>query len=388
MKIGILATVSKEGGGVYQYTHSLIESLIKFTEHDYLIVKNSEFIMPQLTNKNYRRVEITTNPSSLQMKVRRAIYVNFPIMKNFFDVSGSYKIIKNYKFDLVINPVISLVPLYIDSKHIVTIHDLQHKYYPDFFSLKERLQRAYIYKNAAKNALLVACESNFVKQDIMKFLKISEQKIRVIPSPPPQSLRVSDVNVEKSEEIKNKYNLTNKFLFYPAHFWYHKNHLKLIQSINFLKEKYKEEITLILIGSKKNNFENSMKEIKYLNLEKQIRYLGYIPEEDIPCLYKLSTALVLPTLFESVSMPIWEAFYLGVPVISSNVCALPEQVGDAGLLFDPNNIEDMAEKIYRIWADENLRKEFIQKGYERVKDLTLENYAKQWEKVIEEAMSK
>lgn len=56
----------------------------------------------------------------------------------------------------------------------------------------------------------------------------------------------------------------------------------------------------------------------------------------------------MPTLFESVSLPIWESFYLGVPVVSSDVCALPEQVGDAGLLFDPNNVEDMAEKIYKI----------------------------------------
>jgi len=83
-----------------------------------------------------------------------------------------------------------------------------------------------------------------------------------------------------------------------------------------------------------------------------------------------------------VSMPIWEAFYLGVPVLSSNVCALPEQVGDAGLLFDPYNIEDMAEKIYKIWVDENLRAELVKKGYDRIKNLTLENYAKQWEDVI------
>jgi glycosyltransferase involved in cell wall biosynthesis len=96
----------------------------------------------------------------------------------------------------------------------------------------------------------------------------------------------------------------------------------------------------------------------------------------------------MPTLFESVSLPIWEAFYLGVPVVSSNVCALPEQVGDAGLIFDPYNIEDMAEKIYKVWKDNALRQELIKKGYERIKDLTLENYAKQWKSVIEEVMKK
>jgi len=108
----------------------------------------------------------------------------------------------------------------------------------------------------------------------------------------------------------------------------------------------------------------------------------------MPYLYKLSTALVMPTLFESLSIPIWEAFYLGVPVVSSNVCALPEQVGDAGLLFDPNDVEDMAGKIYRIWIDEDLRKELIQRGYERIKDLTFEKYAKDWESIIDEVLGK
>ena len=74
-------------------------------------------------------------------------------------------------------------------------------------------------------------------------------------------------------------------------------------------------------------------------------------------------------------------------MVSSNVCALPEQVGDAGLIFDPFNIEDIAEKIYNIWIDENLRAELVQKGYNRIKDLTLENYAKQWEDVIKEALN-
>jgi len=181
-----------------------------------------------------------------------------------------------------------------------------------------------------------------------------------------------------------KYDLPERYIFYPAQFWFHKNHIKLLEALSLLRNKYNTIVPLILVGSKKNNFDNVMKAIEKLNLERQVKYLGYVPDEDMPYLYKLSTALVMPTLFESVSMPIWEAFYLGVPVVSSNVCALPEQVGNAGLLFDPFNIEDIAEKIYKIWIDENLRTELVQKGYNRIKDLTLENYAKQWEDVIEE----
>jgi len=121
-------------------------------------------------------------------------------------------------------------------------------------------------------------------------------------------------------------------------------------------------------------------------LHSQIKILGYVPNEDIVGLYKNALALVMPTFFGPTNIPIVEAFFLGVPVVCSNVYAMPEQVGEAWLLFDPNNIDDMAEKIYTAWTDENLRKIFIQKGYERAKDMTLENHAKQWEKVIEAAI--
>jgi glycosyltransferase involved in cell wall biosynthesis len=79
--------------------------------------------------------------------------------------------------------------------------------------------------------------------------------------------------------------------------------------------------------------------------------------------------------------------FLGCPVVSSNVCALPEQVGDAGIVFDPYNIEDMAKKIHTIWKDETLRMDLVKKGYAKVKNLTIENYAKQWEIIIKEVLS-
>lgn len=77
---------------------------------------------------------------------------------------------------------------------------------------------------------------------------------------------------------------------------------------------------------------------------------------------------------------------LGTSIVCSNLFSMPEQIGETGLLFDPFSAEDIAEKIYRIWTDEDLRQNLIKKGYERVKGMTLENYAKQWEKVIDEAL--
>jgi len=386
VKIGILGLVSRKGGGVFQYTCSLIEALIGCSKYkqNLFIIKSKE-LGTQNLNSCENLIELNTESSNLTLKILKALYIKIPSIRNILDVSGDYKIIKD-SINLVINPIISLIPVYLNKPYIVTIHDLQHKYYPQFFTFKQRLSRNFVYKNVAKSAVLVVCESNFVKNDIIKFLDILPDKIRVIPSPPPSYLVKIKIQEEYSKEMKSKHSLPERFLFYPAQFWRNKNHINLLKAISLVKKRYRENVSLVLVGSKKNNFENTVNEIRKLNLEDQIKYLGYASDKDIPSLYKLSTALVVPTFFESVSMPIWEAFYLGTPVISSNVCALPEQIGDAGLLFNPNDIGDMAEKIYKMWIDENLRQELIKKGYWRARDLTLENYAEQWEKIIDEAI--
>ncbi len=382
MKVGILSITSPDGGGVYQYTLSLLECLQNHScnDFDYIQIRYPDF--PKILEND---IVINQKRSSLVTKLRRVVYTYTGLKVG--NIIGQFN--NNYlkDLDLLISPLITLIPYFIGKPYIVTIHDFQHKYYPEFFTLRERIIRDISY-NTGRFAKIVICESNFVKQDIIRFLNVPDKKICVLPSPPPQYIREINFDTQRLKKIKTLYKLAGSFLFYPAQFWYHKNHIKLIEALYKIKEIHKEIIPLVLVGSKKNNFENVIRKIKDLDMEKQVRYLGYVPEDDMSYLYKLATALVMPTLFESVSLPIWEAFYLGTPVVSSNVCALPEQVGDAGLLFDPNNIEDMAEKIYRIWTDEELRKELVQKGYERVKDLTLENYAKQWEKLIAEVVGR
>jgi len=380
MKIGVLTISSPDGGGVYQYTLSLLEALkLIRSKFDFVQIRYPDF--PKILDKD---IIINKQKSSIALKIKRIVhaYTNIVIgnlIPNIHDKLAS--------IDLIISPAISLLPFHMKKMYIVTIHDFQQEYYPNFFTLKERISRKIVYRTGQK-ASLVICESDFVKRDIMKFLNVSEQKIKVISSPPPSYLQKIEIIIDKLKEIKDKYNLPERYIFYPAQFWFHKNHIKLLEALSLLRNKYNTIVPLILVGSKKNNFNNVMKAINKLNLERQVKYLGYVPDEEMPYLYKLSTALVMPTLFESVSMPIWEAFYLGCTVVSSNVCALPEQVGDAGLLFDPNNVENMAERIYKIWTDKNLRQELIQKGYERVKDFTIENYAKKWEKIIEEVVLK
>ena len=109
-------------------------------------------------------------------------------------------------------------------------------------------------------------------------------------------------------------------------------------------------------------------------------------EKEIVALYKKSIALIFPSLFGPTDIPCLEAMVLGVPIACSNLFEIPNQVGNAALLFNPFKTEDITEKIYRIWTNEKVRKELIENGKIMSKNITLENYAKNWGKTIEEAL--
>jgi len=230
--------------------------------------------------------------------------------------------------------------------------------------------------------------STFIKEKLIEHYKVPESKIKVLFSIP--ELRVNtEVSRASLDRARKKYNLPSRFLFFPSTILDTKNHLRLLRAIRALKDRG-VLVNLILSGTVGDThlFEQIKKQICNLGLLRIVRYIGFISEEEIIAMFRLATCLIMPTIGESFSIPIWEAFYLGCPVASSNAFDMPEQVKDAGLSFDPLSIEDMADKIHEIWTDEDLRQELIKKGYERVKGLTLESYAKQWEKIIEEALEK
>ena len=258
--------------------------------------------------------------------------------------------------------------------------------------MKARITRDLTYKRAAKHSILTIVDSNQTKEDLVRFYKIGRDKIRVIPSCPPWYIsKYKELEDSSINEMVDKYKIPEKFIFYPAQFWHHKNHLRLIESLYFLREQYRLYVPAVFVGSQKRDSKGTLstmaKLIKKLKMQSQIFNLGYLPEKEVVALYKKSIALVFPSLIGPTNIPILEAMVLGTPVLCSNLFSMPEQIADAGLLFDPFNVEDMAEKIHRIWTDENLRQQFIQKGYKRVKNVTLESYAKQWEQVIEEALN-
>jgi glycosyltransferase involved in cell wall biosynthesis len=371
-KIAIL-DFSYTYGGVNQYTQSIVDAFQNDKNNYYVIFCSTNETKYDNYNLEVRKIDIKERFLTRIVRIFELI-TRLRVLK-----------LKNYNsfkdIDLIVSPIASVYPhIYLNIPFVFTLHDLQEEYYPQFFSKKELFFRRLYNSRLCEKAESIICESNYVKNDIIKFYKVAEDKIYIVESPPPNSFINSNILKSKNKTVIEKHKLPKEYLYYPAQTWYHKNHINLLKAFRLLSTKY-PQLFLILSGSKQNNHTNILKYIKDHNLK--VKHLGYIDYDDLPYIYTNSKMLVLPTLFESISIPIWEAFSLGVPVCSSNAVALPEQVGDAGILFNPKDPNDIFEKIKTLLDDSKQRERIIIKGKDKVQKFNHENYCKKLLKVID-----
>ena len=395
INIGILFPFSKSYGGIFQYTLSIADSLLNYSDKfNYILIHNYPKNIEYLVSSKLKSTNILKLPTIKSSAYKKAaIFINLLLGRKILNMKNAAEVscIRNNNIKLLIIPFPSSFGFRNNIPYITTIPDMMHKYFPKFpeYPLLERIKRDMSYKNAAKNSVITIVDSKQGEDDLNNFYKIPREKIRKISYIPPGYIyKYRKMNLEEAREILKKYNLPEKFIFYPAQFWYHKNHTRLIEALKLIADKYQIKIPLVLVGSPKESYKNIVKHIKNADLGKQITNLGYVADNEIVALYKKSIALVFPDLLGPTNIPPLEAIVLGTPVICSNVFSMPEQIGEAGLFFNPYDINDMAQKIYKVWTDNDLRIKLIAKANEKAKSLVLEKYAEKWEKVIDEALSK
>jgi glycosyltransferase involved in cell wall biosynthesis len=186
-------------------------------------------------------------------------------------------------------------------------------------------------------------------------------KVVVVPLAPPTE-RFPLPSANEADEILRRLGVADApFIFYPAQTWPHKNHAALLKAIRLLADRG-HRIRAVFSGRRNAHHVSLVKLAKALSVDDQVDWVGHVSNPQLMALYRTARAVVVPTLFEAASAPIWEAFLSGVPVACSNVTSLPEQVGDAALVFDPHDISAMADAIERVWSDEDLRAELIRRG--------------------------
>ena len=254
-------------------------------------------------------------------------------------------------------------------------HDLQHVHLPGNFTRAQRRRRELEYGTFCRQAAMVAVTSEWVRDDVVRHYGLPVEKIAVVPWAPP-TLAYQAPDDATLAEIKTRLDLPSRFLFYPAYAWPHKNHLALFRAVARLRDEDGLSVALVCTGGASPYASELLRHRRALDLDDQVRWLGFVSPADLRALFELCEGVVVPTLFEAASGPVWEAFVAGAPVACSNVTSLPGQAGDAALVFDPYDEDALVDAVRRLWVDDSLKRELARKGRERVRAFTWERTAK------------
>lgn len=255
----------------------------------------------------------------------------------------------------------------IDMRYILTIFDTSHRDFMEFPEVYEKFQfdnREFMMHRAINKAVAVVVDSQYSKQNIITRYGTSADRVHVCHYSPSINATPSQIPID----IKAKYNIQGEYIYYPAQFWAHKNHIYILEALKILRDR---DITLYAIfsGSNRGNLSYISRKIDEFGLHDIVRYIGFAPNEELSSLYMQSLALVMPTYFGPTNIPPLEAFALGVPVVYSNLPDLQEQVGDAALLCNLTNPVSLANHLESLLLNRALRQNLIQRGYERLRSL-------------------
>ncbi len=369
-KIGLFLEYAPSGGGTFQYNQIMIDALtalpddrfsvvVAYTSDLWLEYLKAFDVQAVFVHRGFwgRALGMGWTLLGLPMGLWRKICPFFHPMA---------KTLIREKCDLWIFPSQDARGFQFPVPALVSIHDLMHRYlrrFPESASRWEYLNRERTYSNICRWAKGVLVDSEVGQRQVMESYGAPAERVHVLPYIAPMYMR----SLEPPPDFDSRYRLPAKFIFYPARFWAHKNHMSLVRAMARLKEKL-PDLKLVLAGSKSNAYDsfNAVMELaQSLALEDDIIFLGYVPDKDMPEIYRRARALVMPTYYGPTNIPPLEAFVAGCPVAVSDIYGMPEQTGDAALLFDPDSVEGIADCIRRLWTDDRLCAELSEKGRRR-----------------------
>lgn len=366
--VGIVAVSEPSFGGTFPYTLSMIEALHRIPAHRYTI----------FTNPGNHAYDQFGSPIVRLPGVGGAVCRWMGVTSGMTNGSGLFA-----QVDKLIAPIYTTYLLASRRPFAFTLHDVQERHFPENFSLAQRMWRLATNTLLTRRAARIICESAYVKSDISLFFGVDQERISVIQAPPVSTFRGLDVSPGRLNDVRARLALPEEYILYPAQFCPHKNHLRLVEAFAGVVRAH-PNVHLVLTGTKRFDYEKVMARAAQLGLASRVKHVGQVDVRDLGLIYKLARLVVIPTLFESISIPIYEAWIMEVPVCASNVVALPDQLGNAGLLFDPLSIQDITDKISSVLGDAELGRTLVARGRRRVEALTMDRYARELQLLLEQ----
>jgi glycosyltransferase involved in cell wall biosynthesis len=256
-----------------------------------------------------------------------------------------------------------VVPLFKVCPQITTVHDLTAYLYPETHEFFSSWYYRLLMPWSVKAADRVIAVSTSAKGDLMRLLGVPPEKICVIHHGKDERF-TPHRDESRLTKVRRKYGITKKMILFVGGIDLRKNPAGLVRAFAMLKSLHGSHM-LVLTGGFGEHYESIRARLPEWGVEDHVLFPGYVPNEELADLYRLAEVFVYPSLYEGFGLPVLEAMACGVPVITSKVSAMPEIAGDAAILVEPNNIEDLAAAIERVLANTALRQGLVEKGLRR-----------------------
>ncbi|MDO8668027.1 MAG: glycosyltransferase family 1 protein [bacterium] len=396
MKIGIdiRTLMDARYSGVSEYTYSLIKEILKLdNNNEYRFFYNSFGDCPNIPEFKEKNVELV-----------KYNYPNKVLNYLFFKFFNLPEIDKGLGVDIFFMPHINFIGLSGTAKRLITVHDLSFLKYPEFFSWRKNFwHRMVNVRKLVKRFDAVVAVSENTKRDLIELCGVDENRIKVIYAGVGEEYRkifnfqfsifnenfksqFLNLNTDERKllEIKQKYNLPDKFILYLGTVEPRKNVEGIIRAYNELRIMNYElrEYKLVIAGGKGWKSKKIYQERESSEYKDDIKFLDYVDSEDKVYLYNLASVFIYPSFYEGFGLPPLEAFASGLPVVTSYASSLSEVAGDAALMVDPYNISDLARALKEILTDENLRNKLIERGLEQAKKFSWRKTADEYLEVL------
>lgn len=362
LRIGLnLLHAQPEIGGGWNYIARLVSALSEYgAPHTYVcfVTSKSSSLIPE--GSKFERVLVDIDSKS---RLQRILYENTILHSNA----------RKHHLDLMhwfsqTQSIINVVP------GVVTFYDLHAFDKPLSYSKIKRFYLHTMMSYAVRHAALLLPMSHSTASALRSILDADEKHMSVIPAIISPEFR--KINENEIEKFRIKFKLPELFWLYVAHFYKHKNHLRLLQAYHKLKINGYNPWPLVLRGDDHGSLNSIMDAVKHMSLEKDVIFLPRLGDGQMPCLFSAAGALVFPSLYEGGGMPVIEAMACGCPVIASNIPTTREFGGNSVSLFDPLDIESIASAIYMFQEDENIRLQARESGLNNASDYSPESVIK------------
>lgn len=369
MRIAVDYTAAlHQGAGIGRYVRELVRALARLDgENEYVICWARDAGDPPPVEDVPLRSRLVRFPLTERMLIWLWHRLQIPLWAELF--TGP--------LDLFHSPDFTLPPLR-GANGVLTVHDLSFLRVPECADPAQRRYLTAVVPRSARRADAVLADSQNTRHDLVDLFGLPESKVTVVyPGVDSRFRQVKDGEMRR--RVRDRYSLTGPFILALGTLEPRKNLDRLLRAYARLPREAPGGATvppLAFSGDVGWLVDSAFRLVDELELSQQIRFLGYVPDEDLPTLLSMATCLVYPSLYEGFGLPVLEALACGTPVVTSNVSSLPEVASDAAVYCDPRDVADIARAIHRVLADKTLRRSLSGRGTEQARKFSWDEAAR------------